>query len=132
LAQSAAAERQHCVARFVRQSLVPAAVRVQRDVGVDGRVQANVPVGEGRLHQHLDVPAGLDVDSRRGGGRQDARRSEFPLLASASERYGRQVAFLGVDTSDEAGPARSLLTGHAVSYPSYQSSSAQVARLGGH
>jgi len=49
-------------------------------------------------------------------------RSEFGLLASASARYGREVAFLGVDTSDSPGDARSFLMAHSVSYPSYQSS----------
>jgi cytochrome oxidase Cu insertion factor (SCO1/SenC/PrrC family)/thiol-disulfide isomerase/thioredoxin len=48
-------------------------------------------------------------------------RSEFGLLASASAHYGRRVAFLGVDTGDSPGDARSFLTQHPVSYPSYQS-----------
>jgi cytochrome c biogenesis protein CcmG, thiol:disulfide interchange protein DsbE len=49
-------------------------------------------------------------------------RSEFGLFASASARYGRDVAFLGVDTDDSPGDARSFLRVHPVSYPSYQSS----------
>jgi thiol-disulfide isomerase/thioredoxin len=48
-------------------------------------------------------------------------RAEFGLLAYASARYGRRVAFVGVDTGDSAGDARSFLAGHAISYPSYQS-----------
>ena len=56
-------------------------------------------------------------------------RTEFPILASASARYGRQVAFLGADTNDSAGDARSFLARHPISYPSYQSSSAQLASL---
>jgi cytochrome c biogenesis protein CcmG, thiol:disulfide interchange protein DsbE len=46
-------------------------------------------------------------------------REEFKLLASASARYGRQVAFLGADVSDNSGDARAFLTHHPVSYPSY-------------
>lgn len=49
-------------------------------------------------------------------------RAEFPLLASASARYGRRVAFLGNDTSDSAGDARAFLSKHPVSYPSFQAS----------
>jgi len=49
-------------------------------------------------------------------------RSEFGLFASASVRYGRDVAFLGVDTGDSPGDGRSFLAQHPVSYPSYQSS----------
>ena len=57
-------------------------------------------------------------------------RSEFGLFASASARYGRQVAFLGADTDDTAGDAQAFLAQHPVSYPSYQISTppAQLAR----
>ena len=56
-------------------------------------------------------------------------RAEFPFFAAASARYGRQVAFVGVDTNDSASEGRSFLAEHAVSYPSYQSSSAQLSSL---
>ncbi len=46
-------------------------------------------------------------------------REEFKLLASASARYGRQVAFLGADVGDNTGDARAFLDHHPVSYPSY-------------
>jgi thiol-disulfide isomerase/thioredoxin len=49
-------------------------------------------------------------------------RSEFGLLANASARYGRRVAFLGADTDDSTSDARTFLTQHPVSYPSYQTS----------
>ena len=55
---------------------------------------------------------------------------EFPYLATASARYGRQVAFVGVDSNDpDAANARSFLAGHAVSYPSFTSTSAGLAPL---
>jgi len=56
-------------------------------------------------------------------------QAEFPLFASASARYGRQVAFLGVDTNDSPGDARSFLAKHPVSYPSYQSTTSQLSQL---
>ena len=46
-------------------------------------------------------------------------RAEFGLFASASARYGRQVAFVGADVGDNSGDARAFLTHHPVSYPSY-------------
>jgi cytochrome oxidase Cu insertion factor (SCO1/SenC/PrrC family)/thiol-disulfide isomerase/thioredoxin len=58
-----------------------------------------------------------------------ACRIEFPLFADASARYGRHVAFLGVDTNDTADDGRSFLASHHVSYPSYQSSSAELGSL---
>ncbi|HLY48251.1 MAG TPA: redoxin domain-containing protein [Solirubrobacteraceae bacterium] len=56
-------------------------------------------------------------------------RSEFGLFASASARYGRRVAFLGADTGDGAGDARSFLAQHPVSYPSYQTSTTSISAL---
>ncbi len=50
-----------------------------------------------------------------------ACKAEFGLLASAAARYGRRVAFLGVDTQDTSPQdALAFLRGHFVSYPSYQ------------
>jgi thiol-disulfide isomerase/thioredoxin len=51
-------------------------------------------------------------------------KSEFGLLASASARYGRKVAFLGADTDDSSGDAQAFLGQHPVSYPSYQDTTA--------
>jgi thiol-disulfide isomerase/thioredoxin len=58
-----------------------------------------------------------------------ACRAEFSVFASESARYGRKVAFLGVDTNDGAADARSFLAHHPISYPSYQSSSTDLSRL---
>jgi cytochrome oxidase Cu insertion factor (SCO1/SenC/PrrC family) len=58
-------------------------------------------------------------------------RSEFPLFGAAAARYGRKVAFLGVDTNDSASNARAFLSAHPVSYPSYQSSTADLGWLAG-
>ncbi len=46
-------------------------------------------------------------------------RAEFKLFASASDRYGRRVAFLGANAEDSAADARAFLHQHPVSYPSY-------------
>jgi cytochrome oxidase Cu insertion factor (SCO1/SenC/PrrC family)/thiol-disulfide isomerase/thioredoxin len=56
-------------------------------------------------------------------------RSEFGLFARASARYGRRVAFLGADTNDSAGDARSFLQQHQVSYPSYQTTTTDLTAL---
>ncbi len=56
-------------------------------------------------------------------------REEFPFFGTASARDGHQVAFLGADTNDSAGVARSFLTAHPVSYPSYQSTYTELASL---
>jgi len=56
-------------------------------------------------------------------------RAEFGLLAGAAARYGRRVAFLGADTSDSGGDARSFLARHPVSYPSYQTTLPQLGSI---
>lgn len=56
-------------------------------------------------------------------------RTEFPILSTASARYGRQVAFLGVDVDDSAKNARAFLATHPVSYPSYTGSSDELGAL---
>jgi cytochrome oxidase Cu insertion factor (SCO1/SenC/PrrC family)/thiol-disulfide isomerase/thioredoxin len=56
-------------------------------------------------------------------------KAEFGLLASAAAHYGRQVAFLGADSDDSSGDARSFLAQHPISYPSYQTSTSRLASL---
>ncbi len=56
-------------------------------------------------------------------------RAEFGLLANASARYGRQVAFLGADYTDISGDAQAFLRRHRVSYPSYPVSQGGVQSL---
>jgi cytochrome c biogenesis protein CcmG, thiol:disulfide interchange protein DsbE len=56
-------------------------------------------------------------------------RSEFGLFASASVRYGRQVAFLGADTDDSASDAQAFLAQHPVSYPSYEATTSDLNSL---
>jgi cytochrome c biogenesis protein CcmG, thiol:disulfide interchange protein DsbE len=46
-------------------------------------------------------------------------RFEFPVFQRASARYGRRVAFLGVDSEDEDATARTFLREAPVPYPSY-------------
>jgi cytochrome oxidase Cu insertion factor (SCO1/SenC/PrrC family)/thiol-disulfide isomerase/thioredoxin len=56
-------------------------------------------------------------------------RAEFPYLATASARYGRQIAFVGAAVSDPSGDARKFLSAHPVSYPSYSSSLSALGPL---
>jgi cytochrome c biogenesis protein CcmG, thiol:disulfide interchange protein DsbE len=46
-------------------------------------------------------------------------RFEFPLLQRAAARYGKRVAFLGIDSEDEDAGARTFLREAPVPYPSY-------------
>jgi cytochrome c biogenesis protein CcmG/thiol:disulfide interchange protein DsbE len=46
-------------------------------------------------------------------------RYEFPVLQELSARYGKRVAFLGIDSQDDADAARTFLEEEPVPYPSY-------------
>jgi cytochrome c biogenesis protein CcmG/thiol:disulfide interchange protein DsbE len=46
-------------------------------------------------------------------------RFEFPVLQKLSARYGKQVAFLGVNTEDSDAAAATFLREEPVPYPSY-------------
>jgi len=81
-----------------------------------------------RLRALRGYPVVVNVWASWCGGCQ----AEYPYFAAASIRYGRQVAFVGVDTL-EASPSygRRYLASHPLSYPSYQSSTAAVTSLTG-
>ncbi len=55
-------------------------------------------------------------------------QTEFPAFQRASFRYGRQVAFLGIDGKDANGSARAFLRRFPVSYPSYTDPDENIAR----
>jgi cytochrome oxidase Cu insertion factor (SCO1/SenC/PrrC family)/thiol-disulfide isomerase/thioredoxin len=55
-------------------------------------------------------------------------RSEFPLLQTASARFGKSVGFLGVNVDDKNASARSFLSSHPLSYPSYEDPSGDIAQ----
>ena len=41
------------------------------------------------------------------------------MFQEASAKYGKKVAFIGVDSEDEEGEAEKWLKGHPVPYPTY-------------
>jgi thiol-disulfide isomerase/thioredoxin len=53
-------------------------------------------------------------------------RVELPILQRASLDWGKRVAFLGVDSSDNRGNARQLLADIPVTYPSYEDPDAKI------
>ncbi len=59
-----------------------------------------------------------------------ACRAETALLAETAVRFGRHVAFLGVDVEDSPASAQAFLRAHPASYPSYAASSRLVGALG--
>ena len=68
-----------------------------------------------RLHSLLGHPVVLNVWASWCPPCQ----AEFKLFTTASARYGKQVAFVGINTADSPGNARNFLAQNHVSYPSY-------------
>jgi cytochrome oxidase Cu insertion factor (SCO1/SenC/PrrC family)/thiol-disulfide isomerase/thioredoxin len=73
----------------------------------------------GRLANRLRELRGYPVVVNIWGSWCIPCQREFGVLASAADRYGKQVAFLGADYNDQPGNARAFLRTHHVSYPSY-------------
>ena len=46
-------------------------------------------------------------------------KAEFPIFQHAASKYGKQVAFLGVNANDADAAARNFLKREALPYPSY-------------
>jgi cytochrome c biogenesis protein CcmG/thiol:disulfide interchange protein DsbE len=58
----------------------------------------------------------------------DPCRQEFPYLQRLSARYGKRVAFVGLDTQDNDAAARTFLAEFPLPYPSYTDPDQEVAR----
>jgi cytochrome c biogenesis protein CcmG/thiol:disulfide interchange protein DsbE len=53
---------------------------------------------------------------------------EFPVLQKLSARYGKQIAFLGVNSEDDEAAAKTFLREEPVPYPSYTDADKAIAR----
>jgi cytochrome c biogenesis protein CcmG/thiol:disulfide interchange protein DsbE len=55
-------------------------------------------------------------------------RAEFPVLQSTSVKYGKRVAFLGLDSTDNDGDASKFLRHFPLTYPSLVDRNARIAQ----
>jgi cytochrome c biogenesis protein CcmG/thiol:disulfide interchange protein DsbE len=58
-------------------------------------------------------------------------RREVPLFGRAAARFGRRVAFLGVDAEDDRGAARTFLRERPLPYPSFDDRDQRIAATQG-
>ena len=54
-------------------------------------------------------------------------QTEFPAFQQAAVRYGRRVAFIGVDSKDQNASAKAFLRRFPVTYPSYVDPNQSIA-----
>lgn len=104
--------------------------------GMPSQIAANI----GEASRVIEVPIGAKLAALRGVPvvvNQWASwcpncKAEFPFFQRESQRYERQVAFLGLDAQDQRSGAEAFLKKFAVNYPSVFDQSAQeAASLGG-
>lgn len=83
--------------------------------------QANelLPGGLAAYEKRLGALRGYPVVVNLWASWCDPCRAEFPTLQKLSARYGKKVAFLGVNNEDDAAAARTFLGEAPLSYPSY-------------
>ena len=56
-------------------------------------------------------------------------RAEFPMFQKLSVQLGKTVGFLGVNSNDNNGDARTFLKRYPVAYPSYSDPDSKIAEL---
>jgi cytochrome c biogenesis protein CcmG/thiol:disulfide interchange protein DsbE len=56
-------------------------------------------------------------------------RAEFPFFQHLSAKFGKRVAFVGVDSNDSSSAARTFLKEFPVPYPSYSDPGQDIAQL---
>ncbi|HEX4307636.1 MAG TPA: TlpA disulfide reductase family protein [Solirubrobacterales bacterium] len=106
-----------------------------------GKALAGAPAPLARLYGEADklLPGGKDAFEKRVAALGypvvanvwaswcGPCRYEFPMFQEASAKWGKKVAFIGVDSEDSEGEAENWLAGHPVPYPSYYDPNFEVA-----
>jgi cytochrome c biogenesis protein CcmG/thiol:disulfide interchange protein DsbE len=78
-----------------------------------------IPGGTDRFQSQLEALHGYPVVVNVWASWCEPCRQEFPYLQRLSARYGKRVAFLGVDAGDSSAAARTFLGELPLPYPSY-------------
>jgi cytochrome c biogenesis protein CcmG/thiol:disulfide interchange protein DsbE len=91
--------------------------------------QANqlLPGGIDAYEARIDALKGYPVVANAWASWCGGCRFEFPVLQKLSARYGKRVAFLGIDSEDSDGYAEDFLREEPVPYPSYKDGDQEIA-----
>jgi cytochrome oxidase Cu insertion factor (SCO1/SenC/PrrC family)/thiol-disulfide isomerase/thioredoxin len=90
-----------------------------------------LPGGQSALDARIDAlrRAGYSVVLNVWGSWCGPCQKEFGILATASEQYGKRLAFIGADTDDSGADAQAFLNEHHVSYPSYATTDTSIDKI---
>src|SRR3954467_5347219 len=122
------------------KSRAPSAAQVERAFAgspapladLHGRANEIIPGGRDELQRQIRALRGHPVVVNVWGSWCGPCRLEFPSFQQSAVRYGRQVAFLGVDARDNRGEAKGFLRDFPVTYPSVEDPDESVlGKLGG-
>jgi cytochrome c biogenesis protein CcmG/thiol:disulfide interchange protein DsbE len=86
-----------------------------------------LPGGAGAFERRIAALTGYPVVVNMWASWCGPCRFEFPTLQRLSARYGRRVAFLGVDSQDSGDAASTFLEEEPVPYPSYTDPGKEIA-----
>jgi len=117
------------------KSRAPSAAEVRRAfagsppalAGLHREANRLIPGGRKELQRQLRGLRGHPVVVNLWGSWCGPCRVEFPSFQTQAVRFGRRVAFLGVNAKDNAGDARTFLRKFPVTYPSVEDPDESVA-----
>ena len=84
--------------------------------------------GPNAFHLRLEGLRGYPVVVNKWASWCGPCQTEFPAFQRASVKYGRQVAFIGIDGKDSDPSAQAFLRRFPVTYPSYVDPDESIAR----
>jgi cytochrome c biogenesis protein CcmG/thiol:disulfide interchange protein DsbE len=118
------------------ESLIDKVEAGQRLAGSQPRLaaihaQSNEILGGGTkaFRKRIDELSGLPIVVNVWGQWCDPCKREMPILNRASAKYGKRVAFLGIDVEDNTEAAKRFLAEIPVSYPSYDDKNRDIAGI---
>jgi thiol-disulfide isomerase/thioredoxin len=85
-----------------------------------GKLPALIPGGTTAFQGELTKLRGHPVVVNVWGSWCGPCRQEFPYFQQASARFGKRVAFVGIDAQDQLGAAKTFLAANPLPYPSYE------------
>jgi cytochrome c biogenesis protein CcmG/thiol:disulfide interchange protein DsbE len=92
------------------------------------RANALIPAGKQVYASEIKGLAGHPIVVNKWASWCGPCRGEFPVLQSASTKYGKRVAFVGLDASDNDDDASKFLRHFPVTYPSLVDRNSRIAQ----
>jgi cytochrome c biogenesis protein CcmG/thiol:disulfide interchange protein DsbE len=88
-----------------------------------------VTAGTQAFQAELDALRGYPIVVNKWASWCEPCRREFPYLQQLSARFGKRVAFVGVDANDKVAAANSFLGEFPLPYPSFTDPDQSISRL---